>query len=86
MGLQERDHREDPAVVVAGVRQLELGEDAAHVLLDGALGDPQAAGDAGDRDNRLASLGEELQRSRWRVSPTGALLRLLARYPHRRLR
>jgi hypothetical protein len=43
MGLQERDHREDPAVVVAGLRQLGVGEDAAHVLLDGALGDPQAA-------------------------------------------
>jgi len=44
--LQEGDDRTDAAVIVAGLGQVELGQDAAHVLLDGALGDPQSAGDA----------------------------------------
>jgi hypothetical protein len=34
-------------MVVFGFRQPHPGEDAADVLLDRALGDPQPAGDAG---------------------------------------
>jgi hypothetical protein len=39
--LQEGDYREDPAMVVAGLGQVELREDAAHVLFDRASGDPK---------------------------------------------
>ena len=38
--------RASTAVVVVGLRQAQLGEDAAHVFLDGALGHPEAVGDA----------------------------------------
>jgi hypothetical protein len=44
-------------VVVLGDRQSELGEDAAHVFLDGALGDEEATRDAAVR----AALGHQLQ-------------------------
>ena len=47
--IQEGDHREDPAMVVAGLGQVELGQDAAHVLLHGACGDPKPMGDTGIR-------------------------------------
>ena len=40
-GLEERDDREHAAVVVVGLGQAELREDAADVLLDRALGDPE---------------------------------------------
>src|SRR5918996_5642394 len=43
---EEGDHREDAAVVVTGLREEELYEDAVHVLLDRALGDPQPPRDA----------------------------------------
>jgi hypothetical protein len=43
--LQEGDHREDPAMVVAGFGQVEFGQDAANVLLD-------RAADRGDRHHR----------------------------------
>jgi len=46
-GFQEREHRQDTAVVVGGLREGQFGEDAAYVFLDGPLGDPQPAGDAG---------------------------------------
>src|SRR6185312_17107840 len=36
-GLQEGDHGEDAAVVVAGLGQVQLGEDGADVFFDGAL-------------------------------------------------
>jgi hypothetical protein len=39
------DYREDPAVIVAGFRKIQFGEDAAHMLFGGALGDPQLAAD-----------------------------------------
>jgi glutamyl-tRNA reductase len=46
-GLEEGDHRQDPAVIVAGLGEIQFGEDAADMLFDGALGDPQPATDAG---------------------------------------
>ena len=47
MSVEERDHRKHPAVVVVGLAQAELGQDAVHVLLNGSLGDPEAPPDAG---------------------------------------
>jgi CheY-like chemotaxis protein len=44
--VQERDDGQDAAVIVVGVGQPELRQDAVHVLLDGPLGDPQAPADA----------------------------------------
>jgi hypothetical protein len=38
--LKKSEHREDPAVVIVGLLQAQLGEDTAYVLLDGSLGDP----------------------------------------------
>ena len=38
---------EDAAVVIVGLVQVQLGEDAADVFLDGALGDPEPPCDAG---------------------------------------
>jgi len=46
MSVEERHHREHPAVVVAGLGQPELRQDAVHVLLDGSLRDPEAPADA----------------------------------------
>src|SRR3954463_3944951 len=42
---QERQHREDAAIVVVVVRESELREDRGHVLAHRALGDLQAPGD-----------------------------------------
>jgi ABC-type sulfate/molybdate transport systems ATPase subunit len=39
-GLEEGEHGQDPAVVVGGLGQRQLGQDAAHVLLHRALGHP----------------------------------------------
>ena len=36
-GREEGDHREDPAVTVVGLREFQLGENAGHMLFDGAL-------------------------------------------------
>ena len=47
MSVEERDHRKHPAVVVVGLGQPELGQDAVHVLLNGSLRDPKAPPDAG---------------------------------------
>jgi hypothetical protein len=43
---------EDSAVVVVGLGQAELGQDAAHVLLDGSLRDPEPAGHTGGPPQR----------------------------------
>src|SRR5207253_8412770 len=45
--LEECDHGEDAAVVIVGLVQVQLGEDAADMFLDGALGDPEPPCDAG---------------------------------------
>src|SRR4051812_34377987 len=45
--VEEGDHRQHPAVIVAGLREAQLDEDAAHVLLYGGLSDPQPAGNTG---------------------------------------
>src|SRR3954452_7605427 len=57
VGLHEREHREDAAVVVVPGREAQLSEDRAHVLLHGALCDDQALAD------RLvgAALGDQLE-------------------------
>ena len=39
MSVEERDHRKHPAVVVGGLEQSELRQDAVHVLLNGSLCD-----------------------------------------------
>ena len=44
-GFQIHHHRAHPPVVIAGLRQIQLGQDAAHVFLDRALGDPYPAPD-----------------------------------------
>src|SRR5262245_30352601 len=59
VGLEEGDHGEDAAVVVVGLVQVQLGEDGADVLLDGAFGDPQPPGDA-DVGASLGHQGEHL--------------------------
>ena len=45
LSLEEGDYGEHAAMVVLGLAERQLGQDAAHVLLDGALGHPQLAGD-----------------------------------------
>src|SRR4051794_40246760 len=52
---QEREHGEDASVIVSRGGQIELLEDAAHVLFDGVLGDDELFGDALVR----ASLGHQ---------------------------
>src|SRR6266540_5029443 len=54
---EKRDHGQNAAVIVRRVREPELLEDVPHVLLDGALGDPEAPCDAGVRP----ALGHEGQ-------------------------
>ena len=54
-GVEERDHRENAALIVLRRRQPQLRKDAVHVFLDRALGDPELTGDAGVR----ATLGHE---------------------------
>jgi hypothetical protein len=46
-GVQERDDRTDPTVVVVRFVQVQFGENAADMLFDGALGNPQSPCDAG---------------------------------------
>ena len=41
LGAQVREHGEHAPMVFRGRRELQLGEDAGHVLLDGALGDAE---------------------------------------------
>src|SRR3954447_647777 len=69
MSVEERDHREHPAVVVAGLGQAELRQDAVHVLLNGSLRDPEAPADAGigaplghQREHLALATGELLER------------------------
>src|SRR6266536_2141636 len=54
---EKRDHGQNPAMIVRRVRELQLLEDVPHVLLDGAVGDPEAPRDAGVRP----ALGHESQ-------------------------
>src|SRR5882757_246905 len=46
-GLEEPEDREHPPMISSALRQVELGEDAADMLLDRALGHDDPAGDAG---------------------------------------
>jgi hypothetical protein len=46
MTFEVREYGQDRPMVVVGLRQADLGENAVHVLLDGPLGDPQPAGNA----------------------------------------
>ena len=57
MSLKERDHGEHPAMIVDGLRERQLAQDAADMLMDGAFADPQLAGDPGVR----AALGHKLE-------------------------
>src|SRR5689334_536493 len=43
--LEIGKHGKYAAIVVLCLRQVELGEDAAHVFLDGAFGDPKTGAD-----------------------------------------
>ena len=45
MSVEKRNDGEHAAMIVLGLRQRQLAQDAAHMLLNGALGDPQLAGD-----------------------------------------
>ena len=45
--LEECDHREHPPMILGGLGQPQLAQDAVHVLLDRALGDPETMGDPG---------------------------------------
>jgi hypothetical protein len=45
--LEKSDHRSDAAVIVSGLGQVQLAQNASHVLLDGAFGEPQLMGNAG---------------------------------------
>jgi hypothetical protein len=38
--LEESEYREDPTMIVFGLRQVQLGEDATDVLLHGSLSNP----------------------------------------------
>src|SRR6476646_7071204 len=46
-GLEEGDRGEDAAVIIVGLVQVQLDEDAADVFLDSALGDEEPPCDAG---------------------------------------
>ena len=43
MSLEERDNREYPPMIVCGLRERQLAQDAPHVLMDCAFADPQLA-------------------------------------------
>src|SRR5690349_24185439 len=45
-GFEEPENRQHPPVLGCALRQVELGQDAADVFLDRALGDEDPAGDA----------------------------------------
>jgi PAS domain S-box-containing protein len=47
--FEEGEDGEHPPVVLIGLRQVEFLQNMPYVLLDGSLGDPQAAGDPGVR-------------------------------------
>lgn len=47
--LKEGENREDAAVLVAGVIEIEFAEDVADVLFDGARADEELVGDSGVR-------------------------------------
>jgi hypothetical protein len=56
-GVEKRDDRADPTMVVVGLCQAEFGENAANVLFHGALGHPQPPANAGVR----TALGHQLE-------------------------
>jgi hypothetical protein len=45
LSLEEGDNGEDASMIVLSLRERQLGQDAAHVLVDGPLADPELAGD-----------------------------------------
>ena len=45
--FEKSEDRQHPPVLGFALRQVELGQDAADVFFDGALGDEDPAGDAG---------------------------------------
>ena len=55
--MEERDNGEHAAMIVCGLRERQLAQDAADMLVDGALADPELAGDTGVRP----ALGHEPQ-------------------------
>jgi hypothetical protein len=57
VAVEKGEHGQAAPVVVGGLRDAQLHENAAHVLLDRALRDPQLVGDAGIRP----ALGHESQ-------------------------
>jgi hypothetical protein len=61
-------------MVVAGLREAQLGANASYMLLDGPFGDPQTTGDAGIRATlRPAGPGEQTGRGcRSRGTPDGS--------------
>jgi hypothetical protein len=46
VGIEERQLRQHPTVVLVGGGQLEIRQDAAGMLFDGTLADPQPVGDS----------------------------------------
>src|ERR1035438_2329287 len=69
VGIEERQHREHPTVILVGGRQLELRQDAADMLFDGALADKQPMGDSAvrtafghEREHLPLSCGEHRER------------------------
>jgi hypothetical protein len=46
-GSKKGEHRENATVVLVGLRQAELPQDAVHVIFDRSLGDPQVPSDTG---------------------------------------
>ena len=55
--MEERDNREHAAMIIRGLRERQLAQDAADMLMDGAFADPELAGDTGVRP----ALGHELE-------------------------
>ena len=45
--LEKSDHRSNAAVIVSSLGQVQLVQNASHVFLDSAFGEPQLMGDAG---------------------------------------
>ena len=57
MSLKESDHGEHPAMIVDGLRERQLAQDAADMLMDSAFADPQLAGNTSVRP----ALGHQLE-------------------------
>jgi hypothetical protein len=52
-------------VIVAGFRQIQLAQNAAHMLLNGALGNPKPMRDTGIRMKLFPSDSAVLESKRW---------------------